>query len=114
MTPKKDQFNALKKSMAKFLEERDWVQYHTPKNIAMSIAIEAAELMEIFQWTNPSSEDISSDLVLLAQIRDELADILIYSISMGLQLKIDLFSCVKDKMDKNNERFPPKNMKINE
>ncbi|HUT82237.1 MAG TPA: nucleotide pyrophosphohydrolase [Candidatus Bathyarchaeia archaeon] len=114
MTQKIDQFEILKKDMMRFLEERDWIKFHTPKNIAMSIAIEAAELMELFQWTNPPKEEILVDEAILARIKDELADILIYSISMGLQLNIDLFACIKDKMNKNHERFPPKSKEITE
>lgn len=106
-----DQFEILKTNMNKFLEERDWTKFHTPKNIAMSIAIEAAELMEIFQWSNPSKKEIINDELILSRIKDELADVLIYSISMGLQLDIDIFACIKDKMNKNHIRFPINNLK---
>ena len=104
---KTDQFTELRNRMEKFLADRDWKNYHNPKNIAMSIAIESAELMELFQWHNKTPEKVMSDNELLLEIRDELADILIYTVSMGLCLDIDLFQSVLDKMEKNNIRFPP-------
>ncbi|HUU77390.1 MAG TPA: nucleotide pyrophosphohydrolase [candidate division Zixibacteria bacterium] len=93
--------------MDKFLEDRNWKRYHTPKNIAMSIAIEAAELMELFQWSNPIVDEVILDKSLLEKIQDEIADILIYSISLGLSLDLDLFDCILKKMEKNDTRFPP-------
>ncbi|MHA1212003.1 MAG: nucleotide pyrophosphohydrolase [Candidatus Heimdallarchaeota archaeon] len=108
MTENQDQFETLKEHMAKFLEERDWLTYHSPKNVAMSIAIEAAELMEIFQWTDPTKAVILKDETIYKQIKDELADVMIYSISLALKLDIDLFDCILTKMSKNDKRFPPK------
>jgi NTP pyrophosphatase (non-canonical NTP hydrolase) len=108
MTKKEDQFEELKTRLADFLKERNWTSYHTPKNIAMSIAIEAAELMELFQWHNITKEEAKANNTLLGKISDELADIMIYCLSMGLSLDIDLFKCITLKMDKNNKRFPPK------
>ncbi len=103
----KDQFEYLKSKMDQFLEERNWKEYHTPKNIAMSISIEAAELMEIFQWINPSALDVTTNKKLMAEIEDEVADIIIYTISLAQSLDIDIFNSVIKKMDKNNLRFPP-------
>ncbi|MHA1154821.1 MAG: nucleotide pyrophosphohydrolase [Candidatus Heimdallarchaeota archaeon] len=109
MVPDKsnDQFEYLKSKMDKFLEERNWKGYHTPKNIAMSISIEAAELMEIFQWINPSSLKVTTNQKLMAEIEDEVADIIIYTISLARSLDIDIFDIVNKKMDKNHLRFPP-------
>ena len=103
----KDQFEYLKSKMDQFLEERNWKDYHTPKNIAMSISIEAAELMEIFQWTNPSALEITTNEKLMTEIEDEVADIIIYTISLARSLDIDIFDSVIRKMAKNNLRFPP-------
>ena len=108
MTKKKEQFDILKEKMILFLKERDWEKFHTPKNVAMSIAIEAAELMELFQWSNLERSAVVSNQELMSQIKDEIADIVIYTISMGLSLNIDIFECVLAKMDENFERFPPK------
>lgn len=107
MTKKKEQFDILKEKMTQFLKERDWEKYHTPKNIAMSIAIEAAELMELLQWTNPDKQTVISNQELMSEIKDEIADIVIYTISLSLSLNIDVFDCVLTKMNKNLERFPP-------
>ncbi|MBK5113133.1 MAG: nucleotide pyrophosphohydrolase [Candidatus Heimdallarchaeota archaeon] len=107
MTKKKEQFDILKEKMAQFLRERDWEKYHNPKNVAMSIAIEAAELMEVLQWTNPERSTVIANQELMSQIKDEIADIIIYTLSLGLSLNIDIFECVLAKMEKNIERFPP-------
>jgi dCTP diphosphatase len=95
----------LKQKMADFVHERDWEQFHTPKNISMSIAIEAAELMEHFQWlTVEQSQQL--DAKALADIGEELADIVIYSLSMANFLKLDLAETVLAKMDKNIRKYP--------
>ena len=108
MVKKKEQFDILKEKMNQFLDERDWENFHTPKNVAMSIAIEAAELMELLQWTNPERLAVISNQELMSQIKDEIADIVIYTVSLGLSLNIDIFESVLAKMDKNLKRFPPK------
>lgn len=95
----------LKQKMADFVRERDWEQFHTPKNISMSIAIEAAELMEHFQWlTVEQSKQLDSKA--LADIGEELADIVIYSLSMANFLKLDLAQTVLAKMEKNILKYP--------
>ncbi len=95
----------LKERMAAFVRERDWEQFHTPKNISMSIAIEAAELMEHFQWlTVEQSKKLDADA--LQDIGEELADIVIYSLSMANFLQIDLAETVLAKMDKNIRKYP--------
>ena len=106
-----NQFNTLKDMMDKFVEERDWREYHNPKNLAMSIAIESSELMELFQWDNPTSNEVMVDEDLMVKLRDEIADVLIYSISLASSLNIDLFACIKEKMARNSIRFPAKNPK---
>lgn len=103
----KDQFKYLKSKLNKFLDERNWKEYHTPKNIAMSISIEAAELMEVFQWINPSALEVTTNKQLMSEIEDEVADIIIYTISLARTLDIDIFETVLEKMEKNNLRFPP-------
>lgn len=97
--------NDLKKRMATFVRERDWGQFHTPKNLSMSIAIEAAELMEHFQWlTVEQSKNL--DAAALQDIGEELADIVIYSLSMANCLQIDLAETVLAKMAKNIKKYP--------
>ncbi len=95
----------LKQKMADFVRERDWEQLHTPKNISMSIAIEAAELMEHFQWlTVEQSKTLDADA--LKDIGEELADIIIYSLSMANFLQLDLAETVLAKMEKNIRKYP--------
>jgi len=95
----------LKERMARFVRERDWEQFHTPKNLSMSIAIEAAELMEHFQWlTVEQSKNLDAEA--LAALGEELADIVIYALSMANMLEIDLAETVLAKMAKNSRKYP--------
>lgn len=95
----------LKERMAAFVRERDWEQFHTPKNLSMSIAIEAAELMEHFQWlTAEQSRDLDGQA--LADVGEELADIVIYALSLSNFLGLDLSDTVLRKMDKNERKYP--------
>jgi NTP pyrophosphatase (non-canonical NTP hydrolase) len=74
----------LRARVCAFVDERDWEQFHTPKNLSMSIAIEAAELMTEFQWlTGPQSQDVWADEVHRQRIRYELADVIIYCLSLA-------------------------------
>jgi len=106
-----DQFKNLKGIMDNFIEERDWKDFHNPKNLAMSIAIESSELMELFQWDNPTSTEVMADEDLMEKVRDEVADVMIYSLSLASSLNIDLFACIKEKMVQNSLRFPAKKPK---
>ncbi|MHA1213954.1 MAG: nucleotide pyrophosphohydrolase [Candidatus Hodarchaeales archaeon] len=104
----KNCFKELQKLVSDFIENRDWTKYHTPKNLAMSIAIEAAELMEIFQWlTNPEAQEIAlSDEETRAKIKDEIADVVIYCLSLCERTNINLEEAIRKKMQKNEKRFP--------
>jgi NTP pyrophosphatase (non-canonical NTP hydrolase) len=98
----------LKDLVRAFIVEREWERYHAGKNLAMSIAIEAAELMEHFQWIeNGEGQALFEDPARKAQIGEELADILVYCISFALQADLDISGIVKSKMEKNQHRFPP-------
>jgi NTP pyrophosphatase (non-canonical NTP hydrolase) len=91
-----------------FVAEREWEKYHSSKNLAMSIAIEAAELMEHFQWrTAEDGQALLEDPEKKAEIEEELADILIYCLSFANQAEIDISEVVMAKMAKNQGRFPP-------
>jgi NTP pyrophosphatase (non-canonical NTP hydrolase) len=96
----------LREKYAEFKEKRDWERFHQPKNIAMSISIEASELMELFQWKdNVSIEKIKRDEELMEGIREELADVILYSLSMAQRLDIDIEKAVEEKLEENRERF---------
>jgi NTP pyrophosphatase (non-canonical NTP hydrolase) len=92
----------LKELVANFVEERSWNQFHSPKNLSMSIAIEAAELMELFQWA--TSNDFKE--VPIDRIREELADVVIYCLSMANALDIDITTAVKNKVIANARKYP--------
>ncbi|MCP3177513.1 nucleotide pyrophosphohydrolase [Desulfuromonas sp. KJ2020] len=95
----------LKEKMADFVRERDWEQFHTPKNLSMSIAIEAGELMEHFQWlTVEQSKNLSP--AALQDIGEELADIVIYALSLANNLGLDMADTVLAKMEKNIRKYP--------
>lgn len=98
----------LREAVRKFRDERSWLRYHTPKNLAMSIAIEAAELMEHFQWlTEGESAERVCDNHIAKQISEELADILIYCFAFANRTEIDVSRAVQAKLRRNKERFPP-------
>lgn len=90
-----------------FVEERDWRQFHSPKNLSMSLAIEAAELMEHFQWLDvPASREAANDPARLAPIGEELADVLCYAFALANELGLDIATIVRDKMAKNALKYP--------
>lgn len=87
-----------------FLDERNWSRYHRPKSIAMSVAIEAAELMELFQWDRTLPvEDYRNGIS--QQVADELADVLLYSLSLANEFDIDLIEATSEKLKENRDRF---------
>ena len=104
-TDKKTTVDELRQLMAQFVAERDWGQFHSPKNLAMSMAIEASELMEHFQWlTNEQSEEI--DAAVRHEVGEELADVVCYAMSLANSLDIDIASAVFQKMEKNRLKYP--------
>ena len=97
----------LKKLVESFVDRRDWRQFHSPKNLSMSMAIEAAELMEHFQWLSAEeSRETMHDPEKLGQVADELADVVCYSLAMANQLGLDLSTAVRSKMAKNEAKYP--------
>ena len=100
--------DTLRHEVARFVDERSWQPYHTPKSLSMSIAIEAAELMEHFQWHgNEASLRAAQDAGVAADVAGELADVLIYCLALANVLEIDISGAVLAKMARNQERFPP-------
>jgi len=90
-----------------FVAERDWAQFHSPKNLSMAIAIEAAELMEHFQWlTVEESRDLVEEGITRGQIVDELADVLIYCLSLANALDVDLSEAIVRKLAHNARKYP--------
>jgi len=97
----------LKQSVARFVRERDWEQFHSPKNIAISIAIEAAELMELYQW-GPENEslELSEKAEVKTKVDEELADVLIYCLSLANRTGIDVSQIVQRKLARNAVKYP--------
>lgn len=97
----------LREAVRAFVEERDWAQFHTPKNISMSLAIEAAELMEHFQWLTPDeSREVSRQVEKLTKVGEELADVLCYALALANELGIDVATAFRAKMKKNEQKYP--------
>ncbi|MEM1353288.1 MAG: nucleotide pyrophosphohydrolase [Planctomycetota bacterium] len=102
----------LKQLVADFVAERNWQRYHVPKHLAMSIAIEAAELMEHFQWVEvESNEAVKADEARMQQVREELSDVLAYALSLANALDIDISEAFAEKMKKNAGKYPADEVK---
>jgi len=99
--------NDLKKTVENFVDEREWRQFHNPKNLSMSIAIEAAELMELFQWlSKKESIKAMSSGKLRKNAIDEVADVFIYLIAFCNKNDIDIKQAIDQKMKKNKKKYP--------
>lgn len=99
--------NDLRERVAAFVHERDWEQFHTPKDLASAIAIEAAELMELFLWkTVGEVEDIAATPATRQKVQDELADVLILCLSLANRMGIDASEAILRKMDSNRAKYP--------
>jgi dCTP diphosphatase len=97
----------LRQRVAEFIAARDWEQFHTPKNLAASIAIEAAELLEHFQWlTDEQATAALQEEGKLEAVAEEMADVFIYALSLANALDVDVSKAVLGKLERNEERFP--------
>ena len=95
------QMNTMDK-INKFRDDRDWRQFHNEKDLAISISLEAAELLELFQWKSP--EEVRENSI--ERIKEELADVLIYSHMMASNLNLDIDEIIEAKLEKNNIKYP--------
>jgi NTP pyrophosphatase (non-canonical NTP hydrolase) len=97
-----EKYQHVVNELLKFRDDRDWQQFHDSKNLALAISIEAAELNELFLWKNDSnSEEVKHD-----KLKEELADILSFSLLLAEKHKLDIFDIVLEKIQKNNEKYP--------
>ena len=97
----------LRQLVDRFVQERNWSQFHNPKNLSMALAIEAAELMEHFQWLDlDESRAVAQDAERVAAVAEELADVLCYALALANELKLDVADSVRAKMIKNAEKYP--------
>ena len=90
----------------KFTSERNWGQFHTVKNLVASISIEAAELSETVQWTNPTDSEVLEDQTLVQSISHELADVMVYCLNLCSKLELDPIQIIHEKMKHNAEKYP--------
>jgi len=107
VTDKRTTLADLRRRVAEFIAARDWEQFHTPKNLSASIAIEAAELLEHFQWLTDEQAAVAlQDEEKLAAVAEEMADVFIYLLSLANTLDVDVSEAVLGKLERNEGRFP--------
>jgi dCTP diphosphatase len=95
----------LRDALRKFAEERDWDQYHSPKNLASALSVEAAELLERFQWlTEDESRKLPPDE--LEKVRHEMADVLNYLVRLADKLDVNLLEAAREKIQLNAQKYP--------
>jgi dCTP diphosphatase len=100
-----DGLTELRDSLRQFAAERDWDQFHSPKNLAMALAVEAAELLERFQWmTEEGSKNLAP--AELARVREEMADVLNYLVRLADKLDVNLLEAARDKVALNAQKYP--------
>lgn len=101
-----DPFKQLHEAVGEFARERDWDQFHSPKNLAMALTVEAAELQECFQWlTEEQSKTL--DERQLAAVVEEIADVQLYLIQLAGKLGVDIELACRAKISRNAEKYPP-------
>ncbi|MFI6703593.1 nucleotide pyrophosphohydrolase [Streptomyces sp. NPDC050509] len=99
----------LQRRLAAFAAAREWEPYHTPKNLAAALSVEASELLEIFQWLTPEeSARVMTDPESAHRVRDEVADVLAYLLQFCGVLGVDPLAALAAKVERNEVRFPPK------
>ena len=110
---KKFNIEEISNYLTKFAKDRDWEQYHTPKNLACALSVEASELLEIFQWKTRSEEEdlLGEDNPERKKIEDEISDIITYAIRLCDVMNIDLESAMKRKFKDNELKYPADQVK---
>jgi NTP pyrophosphatase (non-canonical NTP hydrolase) len=105
MTLPGGEFAQLRELVRQFVDERDWDQFHSPKNLASALTVEAAELLEHFQWLQHGRDDeLGPDK--LQEVRHEMADVLVYLVRLADKLDVDLMTAVQEKMVLNRAKYP--------
>ncbi len=102
----------LRKKIAEFINERNWGKLRTPKDLSIAISIESAELLENFLFRQLSEDEITENIELFQKIKDEMADILIYLLSLNIILDFDLGTAVLEKIEKNRKKYPISKYKL--
>jgi NTP pyrophosphatase (non-canonical NTP hydrolase) len=101
----KSDLAAIRDTVRTFVDERDWDQFHTPKNLSSALSVEAAELLEHFQWLRDGSAAELGEAK-LAEVRHEMADVLVYLVRLADKLDVDLAAAVEEKMILNRAKYP--------
>jgi len=96
--PTPDSLVRLRDALRVFAAERDWEQFHAPKNLAIALSVEAAELLEHFQWSESAADP--------AKVREELADVFLYLVRLADRLDVDLIAAARDKIELNAKKYP--------
>lgn len=96
---------ALKAALREFADERDWDQFHSPKNLATALSVEAAELLEHFQWLS-EAQSLALDAEATARVAEEIADVQIYLVRLADKLGVDLDAAVRSKLEQNRRKYP--------
>jgi NTP pyrophosphatase (non-canonical NTP hydrolase) len=97
---------ALQKRLQTFADDRDWNRFHCPKNLAMALSVEVAELVEIFQWLT-EAQSSSLDSTQRQALADEIADVQIYLLRLAAITGVDIETAVENKLEKNARKYPP-------
>ena len=100
-----DPLHALTEQIRLFARERDWDQFHSPKNLSMALIAEAAELLEHFQWATEEQSYVLGP-VKLQEVKHEIADVFIYLIRLSDRLNIDLLAAAREKLELNKQKYP--------
>jgi NTP pyrophosphatase (non-canonical NTP hydrolase) len=100
-----DSLHALRDALRAFAAERDWDQFHSPRNLATALAVEAAELLEPFQWLT-EAESRELPLETRAAVEEEMADVLLYLVRLADRLEVDLHAAARAKMARNAVKYP--------
>jgi len=98
-------YDKIQNEIKTFVDERDWEQFHSPKNLSMALSVEAAELVEIFQWQKQEEYKENEEKVVNA-VKDEVADIFYYVVRMCQKMNINLEEAFSEKMKKNRQKHP--------
>ena len=107
MSDKQTTMQEIRSLIDSFADERDWQQFHSPKNLSMSISIEAAELMELFQWLSlEDAKKVMESGKTRENAIDEIADVLIYAFAFCIRNNIDISDAIRQKMKKNIKKYP--------
>jgi NTP pyrophosphatase (non-canonical NTP hydrolase) len=101
-----DSLDDLTRRVDAFAAARDWHRFHSPKNLASALIVEAGELLEHFQWLTEAQSQ-SLDDARKAEVADEMADVLLYLVQMSNVMKVDLIAAAQRKIERNETRFPP-------